>query len=280
MSAETPNPQPGDTARFTYVATVHDMGDSPKFVKWAKQGDTLFAVPADATIEVLERADDPSQSLRGEIREIDGMAAVCYGKDMWVYFSALRHGATGGYGVYKDAQMIGAPVIGVVPHSPAAEEFVPDWERELIEQESSARRSVRVPNEPHGPSVDARRKAADLINQGKPALAVGVINYDTHWPWDEAERYVKSMSEYQTYLAAHGEKREPREFAADGPEPPAEVTVLVDRGDPSRMPYLLRSGDGWVWSSYADRIATDDTTPRPWSHRAVTAAHPFLLEVV
>lgn len=58
-------PRKGDTARFTYVAEVYDMGDSPKFVKWAKSGDMVVAVPADASVEVLERAEPICDATEG-----------------------------------------------------------------------------------------------------------------------------------------------------------------------------------------------------------------------
>lgn len=212
MTVETP--REGDRVRVTYEGTyMREVQDGWHKVEVGNHAYPMYP-SSDATVEVLERADDPSKALRGEVREIDGMAAVRYGKDMWVYFSPIHHGATGGYGIYRDEQVVGTPVIGVVPHTPAAEQFIPEWERELIEKESPARPSVRVENTPDRLSIPDRQKVADLLVAGDAMRAV-LAAANAGLSREQAEAYVRQMPEYETYLNHHGGERggEPTEAA-------------------------------------------------------------------
>lgn len=62
--------------------------------------------------------------------------------------------------------------------------------------------------------------------------------------------------------------REPREFPSDGPEPPADVTVLewLDAEVPSQFPYLMRVGGGWHGSESAtERRPGIQAVPRSWN---------------
>lgn len=86
-------------------------------------GRTNLVEPYDLTL--VERADDPTQSLPGEVRAYEGQPTVCYGRDFWVFF---RADGGAGYGIYRDAQVVGSPVIGVVPGTPAAEAAIDDLE--------------------------------------------------------------------------------------------------------------------------------------------------------
>lgn len=59
----------------------------------------------------------------------------------------------------------------------------------------------------------------------------------------------------------------PRVFSSDGPEPPVDVLVLkrLNPDDPTRWPYLLRSGGGWEWSPTAHRrIPGIHANPTTW----------------
>jgi hypothetical protein len=74
----------------------------------------------------------------------------------------------------------------------------------------------------------------------------------------------------------------PRVFKSDGPEPPADVTVLIDsKPDPeeSSFPYLVRTRAGWCWSPSAELIAPDFCPPGPWTERAPACVGDIFLEL-
>ena len=239
-------PRTGDRVRWTHTSVIEGRVDRVEADAIHLQDEASGRITAcqflDATVEVLERADDPSKALRGEVRQIDDMTAVCYGKDFWVYFSALHHGATGGYGVFKDEQMVGAPVIGVVPGTPAAEAnpvppAIVERVRELLgngqferavqvvrgavadmslsagkafveglQERDAAVPRVRVPNEPHGIPNEVRQKIANHLRDGDLRTAV-VVARNAGLDDMVALSYIKDMPEYQTYLNRN-EKRE------------------------------------------------------------------------
>jgi hypothetical protein len=155
-------PRKGDLARFTYVARVEGMGDHPKFVKWAKSGDMVIAVPADATIEILERADDPSKDPIGTRREMAeddesradssplGPYAVRWtdtGGHPWVWFR------WDGPQLLADDTVTGWRKVDPMPGTPAAEaeqadtdrDSLPDWERDLVLAEYQKRQQEALP---------------------------------------------------------------------------------------------------------------------------------------
>lgn len=196
-------PRKGDRVRVTYEAMWDEPPNYPGWMVRLGQdaaGHERWAdVPEWASVEVLERADDPSKALRGEVREIDGMSAVCYGGDFWVYFSEPP-GSTGGYGVYRAAQMVGAPVIGAVPGTPAAD-------AQAVVVTSDAKRAVGVVNEPHGLPTDRHAMIAASLAAGRKPTAL-VIAMEAGLSREAAESYVEGMSEYQSYLSEHGETRD------------------------------------------------------------------------
>jgi hypothetical protein len=173
VSTETPNPQPGDRVRVTYVGMYEPTPHGPLLVSDGSPKRSIFE---DAIIEVLERALCP---------EIEGATGIrCQQPTGHV-------GGHKGTTTEEQTKAVGYPL------------FV-SWP---AESEPPARRLVRVPNEPHGPSADAVACMARLIKAGKPAEAVGVA-HGQGMDWADARRYVEAMPEYQTYLNDHGHSTE------------------------------------------------------------------------
>lgn len=106
MTSELP-PQPGDTVRVT--GTVTQDGAYPG--KMALENKNSVC---DWTVEIVKRADDPSQDLVGTVAELDGVVVpiVKVDKDTWV--------GVGGGVTRRDKDMQGRTVIGAVPATPAA----------------------------------------------------------------------------------------------------------------------------------------------------------------
>ncbi|MGB3443847.1 MAG: hypothetical protein WBA97_34350 [Actinophytocola sp.] len=227
----------GDTARWTCVVegVVEAAYSTAIHIKDGRGSLRVLSTSdlSGGTVEVLERADDPTI---GEIRTVgptlDGKAktAVKVGgrlsdtpgeRSLWVIVETGE--------VLKDGNVTGlGEVIGTVrPDSP--------------------RPSVRVPNEPHGLSGRRRDELTRMAGDGNVHGAVHLLVVNTSMNIQEATDYVLSMSEYRTYLAAHGEKWDPRRFwpGSDGgivPEPDADITAVDDKhGD-----RLRREGDGWI----------------------------------
>lgn len=192
-------PRKGDRVRVTFDADflADDLGD--RMVDVADgMGPIHIVLPAWATVEVLERADDPTI---GEIRAVapsaDGKpkTAVKVGsrlsanpgaRCMWVIVETGEMLADG------DVSGLG-DVTGAVPDSPAAK------------AQSPARPSVRVPNEPLGLSRRVRQLVLDAAIVDGKRTAAEVLRQHVSIAMPDAIAYVESMSEYQTYLAAHGE---------------------------------------------------------------------------
>lgn len=217
-------------------------------------------IPDAATVEVLKRADGASADLVGTMRreEHDGEHVVyakgTIGKMPWV---VVFSSAVGLIGRRFDDSMVGEfPVVGAIPDTPAAEAWtpIPEWEQ----PGPRLRRSVRVPNEPHGLPTSARPNVALLVRAGDVTGAIKAVRAATYWPLHEARAYVEDMEEYQTYLSKHGEKRQQRDarvFSSDGPEPPDDIECLLFSGvyrGRHDVRFLKRSVDlqrRWVWVS-------------------------------
>lgn len=202
MTRDGDGPRVGDEVEIRYQAKYAGERYGFRRVEVLDGDGDLCEItaPMYATVEVLERADDPSAALRGEVREIDGVSAVCYGKDFWVRFSTTP-GSVAGYGIFRDEQMVGAPVIGAVPGTPAAEA------RDKANACEPARPGVRVENTPHGLPDQLRRDVVKLASDGNLVGAVSLLTFRTCMTEDQATEYVEGTSEYQTYLSEHGEKR-------------------------------------------------------------------------
>lgn len=115
----------------------HDGGFAGCFVD---VDGVLLYVPPSATVEVLERADDPSKDPEGTQRLVE------YDCEPARVFTASEDGAFDNRWValngatYSDAEIAGSKVIGAYPGTPAAEaardkavaDALPDWERDLV----------------------------------------------------------------------------------------------------------------------------------------------------
>lgn len=175
MSSETPNPQPGDRVRVTFDADflADDMGD--RMVDVADgMGPIHIALPSWATVEVLKSA------LCAEIEGATGIRCQ----------QPTGH-LDGHKGTSTEAQTaaVGYPLFVSWPAA-----------------KTPARQAVRVENGP-GLSVPDRQRVADLLVSGdvvravRAAAAAGLTG-------EQAERYVRDMPEWQTYLNHHDHSTE------------------------------------------------------------------------
>jgi hypothetical protein len=168
-------------------------------------------VAAPATVEVLERADDPAKNLPGTIRRED----VGGSRHLW---QAL-----------------------VIPSDPKRTRWV----------------CIHAP----GSSL-----AVGKLRDHHEVERCPVVGEAFGTPaWEDKRGNQPSLSE-------HGEKREPRVFAADGPEPPHDVAVLRDgTTDHDDRGYLLRTEDGWCWSHRPQVIRADCGPIQSWKDAASSA---------
>lgn len=197
-----------------------------------------FRVPF-CTVEVLERADDPSQDLTGLVREYKaGVPAVCYGRDYWVYFGT---GSGAGYGVAKDREVIGCPVIGSVPGTPAAANDPGEFVRDIRKAnrwagESDAGYQSRMVRD--GVMHVAQDSKPNM--SGSDQVHLGRVE-DCEHEWCQP-------------------KREPRVFQSDGPEPPEDVDTLEVIHPVNGWTHLRRDAGYWRWFN-ADDCASG---AQPW----------------
>lgn len=197
MSAETPNPQPGDRVRVTYVGMYEPTPHGPLLVSDGSPKRSIFE---DAIIEVLERALCP---------EIEGATGIrCQQPTGHV-------GGHKGTTTEEQTKAVGYPL------------FV-SWP---AESEPPARRLVRVPNEPLGLPIPARQQAADRLVAGdvQAAVAAAVAGGLTR---EQAEQYVRDMPEWKTYLNHHGPGKPEtctREDCPGGTRCSSGATVWHDR---------------------------------------------------
>lgn len=167
MSAETPNPQPGDRVQVSFAGMLC-LGGGIR----CDEGDVIFYPPGYATVEVLQRA---------LCAEIEGATGIrCQQPTGHV---DGHKGTT----TEEQAKAVGYPL------------FV-SWP---AESEQPARRSVRVPNEPHGIPLEVRQKVLDAAIVDGKRTAAELLQRHVMIAMPDALAYVESMSEYQTYLAAH-----------------------------------------------------------------------------
>jgi len=318
-------PRPKDRVNVEFAADWVGERDGHRIVDIADGlGPIHVQIPAWARVDVVERADDPSQDeigtvRREEHREDGGHSAwqhiqfqlsdtkagshwVCTHSD---HFGNLGESLT-------HAQVRGMPVVGAAPGTPAAEAWVEPDPDDLVHdaRQEAARRavrhrqrsgckecgrlaavaeaaidhsrpSVRVVNEPHGPSVEDRRRIVEFLGLGdkvRAVLTAATAGLDR----EQAEQYVESMSEYQSYLSEHGETREPRVFQSDGPEPPADVVALRDpcADSETEQPYLVRDHGGWRWSPSPELVKPDCGRFMAWRKAAGLASGHTLVEVL
>lgn len=166
-----PEPRKGDKVRLviegevgsTYASAALGFKNGPVIPGYVVQS---------AKVEILERADDPSKDPVGTVRRSVSLTytksehAGCNGNLPWV-----RLTGDGNVRTYSDGEVVGLPVIGAVPGTPAAEaaeEPLAEWERELLEPEYEYYRG-----EPH---PLAYRLHGDTVEY--------YSDDDASWKWD------------------------------------------------------------------------------------------------
>lgn len=210
-------PRTGDRVRVTYDAMYAGERYGFRRVEVLDgDGDECeITAPLSATVEVLERADDPSKNEIGTVRReqhADDKTGESYSvwqhtqyqlsetatRSHWLCTHSTHHGNLGE--ALTHDQVRGMPVIGAAPGTPAAEA------RDKANACEPARMSVRVPNEPHGLSEHLRQVISERVTVGDKWGAVDTLVHCTLMDRERAESYVEDMSEYQQFLSEHGEK--------------------------------------------------------------------------
>ena len=219
MTVETP--QPRDRVRWKRTSVIEGVVEetgADGIVVRDGDGYKHLCQVEDATVEVLERADDPSKDPIGTVRKGDKSSPVVRCR---VTSSDVHPWKSVMYTVsYSHDEVVGWPVTGAVPGTPAAEaaaqekaEQIADLREKLqrvevkanaCRVEESARPSVSLPNEPHGIPLGIRQQAAELLISGNKRGAAGVVGAAMGVSEAEALAYVESMVEYETYLNHHG----------------------------------------------------------------------------
>lgn len=213
MSKED-KPRRGDRVRVTFEAEFVNGDDSRHAVVDIADGmgPVHIGIPAWSTVEVLERADDPSADLTGSIRRTKAVTCVARERDGGAGFH--RWIAVEINEAFTDDHMRGSHIIGAVPGTPADEvtvtgEDIDRWaQADEVDSIWDGEAGRRVPFVPQRADKQARR--------------------DASWP------------------------ASPRVFRSDGPEPPEDVECARFFGTPDRLNglFLRRSVDlqlRWVW---------------------------------
>jgi hypothetical protein len=193
----TGTPRTGDRVRWTHTSVIEGRVDRVEVDAIHLQDEASGRIRAcqfeGATVEVLERADDPTLDPIWTVREVEPKPAaamsnvvVKFGNSYWLYPSNLGNG----YGRLDWATVHESKVIGAVPGTDAArfEDAIAD-----LVADSAPRPSVRVPNEPHGLSLFVHRQVANLVAVGN-AGAASLLLQETGMPADEANDYVKTLA--------------------------------------------------------------------------------------
>lgn len=118
------DPRPGDVIRVSYETTV------PTDMRWRGHAFTHEAEDCrNVTVEVIGLADDPAQDLVGTVRMTPNGPAVksnvAPGESPWLMITQPMKGLR--VDAYLSGGMRHAPIIGVVPGSPAAEKASEDF---------------------------------------------------------------------------------------------------------------------------------------------------------
>ena len=120
-------PQPGDKVRVTYEGIACEAKDG-----WIKlDTGSVHAGLDSCTVEILERADDPSRDGIGTVATLDGVGVpfVKVRSNRW-------EGVGGGLSRHND-DMRGRKVTGAVPGTPAAQardDAIDDFDRRCREK--------------------------------------------------------------------------------------------------------------------------------------------------
>lgn len=251
MSAETPNPQPGDRVRVTFEATYlrpHVKLDGCHEVHVPDDSNTRVTLRS-ATIEVLERADDPSKDPLDSVRiGPNGAVAIRMHveRDGNRYVPGWR--LTRGAGECADKDVVGWQRVGVLPGG---------------EEQSTPRPSVRLSNEPHGVPTDIREVVAGHVLAGAFARAQRTLVHNgLADDYADAERYIQGMSEFQEFIDTNARTEvDPTEATRMGvmgfDKQPEFKLSDEDRAlirsvlDERASEYVYGGAHGWKWDSAA-----------------------------
>lgn len=186
MTVETP--QPRDRVRVIYEGMADEFDDHGRLARVTDSGtngDWISYIPESATVEVLERADDPSRDPIGTFRRenhteendppghsIWQAFEDSYGNRRWLCVFSTTHGNRGE--TLTDNQVVGMKVVGYLPGSPAA----------YMASMKVTAPSVRVVNEPHVQPIPVRHQTEYLTcpHCGSPDQGVrGITGECAEW---------------------------------------------------------------------------------------------------
>jgi hypothetical protein len=200
--------KPGDKVRVTTPAEYREnMGG---FGHWVRIDGKEIDLPADATVELIERADDPSRDPSGTVRTLDGEAYVRIqpGSAIVSEIYTWLEVATGGANTC--GVMEGSAIIGAVPGTPA-------WDVWLS---GELRGAPRAPGQP---------------------VPLSEIFPDELTP--EQDKAMRKGYETQCDCSAHEERPL---WTGDGSEEPPPYVTKVRRKDGRT---ITRHRDGWNYAA-------------------------------
>ncbi len=260
MSEQTPA-RPGDTVLIHLKAVVTHLDDHDNVVMAQVDGESDGTyIPRAASVEILERADDPSRDTVGSRREMPrndqsrddsapiGPFAFKWSEDAdepWVWFR------WDGPQLLSNGTVADWPLSTPVASTPAAE----------------AEKPAENSHENHCKDL-AEAIYASHIYPWKDLLLTA-RRYAVHAMRDEAAAEREEAAE----------AAEPRVFQSDGPEPPEDVTVLewLDfNPEHFACRYVVRVPGGWAWTNDPSS-ETDRTGLTAW---CPVAARSRFLEVI
>lgn len=185
-----------------------------------------------AELDILrfrQPAGDPSVDLNGTVRKSpkDGRVVVCARhldpvggeRRCWIDLLPVPHRSW----LLVDLDVVGWPVIGSVPGTPAAEQLqdetpLPEWEMELLEQEAARRpgprpgprvpRTLKSAREPRVFSSDGPEPPPDvvaLIDNGARLARYLLRRSDDRWQWskDLAGKNLYDILDWATVQRVH-----------------------------------------------------------------------------
>lgn len=229
-------PQPDDLIRVSYEGRYGVLPSGQEYLSNPGVPNQLFY--DGATVEVLERADDPAKDLVGTVRESCGRPYAKKATDHWLLIGEDRDVGDRCY----DHQIASARVIGACPGTPAAEAVIPTVTAAEIDAWAEADEHEQCRATEGATGIECglpRRHALDVDHEGTHDPATSKhdgIGYrlTVRWPWCEWDRDAKAVGfemplpdwEMLAEESARQQKPEPRVFRSDGPEPPEDVQVL------------------------------------------------------
>lgn len=281
-------PQLGDRVRWTRPVSIEGVLDEVTVDGYRirdKEGRVHLCQAEGASVEVLERADDPSANLVGSLRreDHDDKGFSLHAADaapttrLGTRWHCIYSTAPGNVGeLLSHEEVAGFPVVGSLPGTPAAEAVLgeplthlspPDPAGEAAEAAAvTTRLEVRVPNEPHGLPEDLRKKVAAHLVDGRIGDAIREVLPMFDRDEGRALSYIGSMSEYQTYLTRNAPRRViVLPGATEDWAPDREVLVWEWLGaDDNGWRFLHRNGDGYLWDKKSEPMAHAEAAPNTW----------------